>query len=63
MVMGTSLSVQPLGLHAFSAGHAGSASGLGTKILHAAWHGQKKKKVIETEPESFFIEREPREVK
>ena len=23
----------------------------------------KKKKVIETEPESFFIEREPREVK
>ena len=61
MVMGTSLSVQPLGLHAFSAGHAGSISGLGTKTLHAAWLGQKKS--IETEPGSFFTEREPREVK
>ena len=61
MVMGTSLSVQPLRLHASRAGYAGSISGRGTKILHAAWHGQKKK--IETEPESFLIEREPREVK
>ena len=36
--------VQWLGLRAFTAGGAGSIPGQGTKIPHAAWHGQKKNK-------------------
>ena len=38
------LAVQWLGLHASSAGGIGSIPGRGSKILHAAWFGQKKKK-------------------
>ena len=33
-----------IGLHAPTAGGMGLIPGRGTKILHAAWHGQKKKK-------------------
>ena len=36
------LAVQWLGLHASTAGGTGLIPGQGTKILHAAWHGQKK---------------------
>ena len=32
--------------HTSPAGGTGSVPGLGTKILHAAWHSQKKKKSI-----------------
>lgn len=66
MVMGTSLSVQPLRLHASSAGHAGSISGRGELRSYMLRGTAKKKikiKIIETEPESFLIERESREVK
>ena len=38
---GTSLAVQWLGLHASNAGGVGSVPGRGTKIPHAAQHGQK----------------------
>ena len=41
---GTSLEVQWLRLHASTAGDTGSIPGHGTKIPHAAWCGQKKKK-------------------
>ena len=41
---GTSLAVQWLRLHASTAGGTGSIPGCGTKIPHAMWHGQKKKK-------------------
>ena len=40
---GTSLVVQWLRLQASTAGGTGSIPGRGTEILHAAWHGQKKK--------------------
>ena len=42
--IGTSLEVQWLRLHASNAGGTCSIPGWGTKIPHAAWHGQKKKK-------------------
>ena len=45
MFVGTSLAVQWLRLHTPSAEGTGSIPGQGTKILHAVWHGQKKKKV------------------
>ena len=35
--------VQWLGLRASTAGGTGSIPGRGTKILHAVWHGPKKK--------------------
>ena len=41
---GTSLEVQWLGLHASTAGGAGSIPGRGNKFPHAAQHGQKMKK-------------------
>ena len=41
---GTSLAVQWLGLHASNAGSVGSIPVPGTKIPHAAWHGQKIKR-------------------
>ena len=44
MSVGTSLVVQWLRLRASTAGDAGSIPGWGTKILHAAWCSQKKKK-------------------
>ena len=44
MTWGTSLAVQWLGPGAFTAVVVGSVPGWGTKILQAAWHGQKKKK-------------------
>ena len=40
---GTSLAVQWLRLHVSTAGGTGLIPGLGTKILHAAWCGQKIK--------------------
>ena len=40
---GNSLAVQWLGLRAFTAKGTGSIPGWGTKIPHAAWHGQKIK--------------------
>ena len=40
----TSLAVQWLRLHAASAGDAGLTPGKGTKISHAEWYGQGKKK-------------------
>ena len=40
-MIGTSLAVQWLKLCASIAGGMGSISGWGTKILHAAWRGQK----------------------
>ena len=39
---GNSLVVQWLGLCACTAGGTGSIPGWGTRILHTAWHGQKK---------------------
>ena len=42
--LGTCLAGQWLGLHASIAGCMFSIPGRGTKILHAAWRGQKKKK-------------------
>ena len=33
-------------LHALNTGATGSVSGRGTKIPHAAWHSQKKKKSV-----------------
>ena len=42
--MRTSLGVQRLRLCASNAGDAGSIPGQGTKIPHAVWCGQKKKK-------------------
>ena len=41
---GTYLVVQWLRLPASTAGGTGLIPGQGTKILHAAWRGQKKKK-------------------
>ena len=38
---GTSLVAQWLRLHAPEAGDMGSIPGQGTKIPHAAWHGEK----------------------
>ena len=43
--LGTSLAVQWLRLHASTAGGADSIPDWGTKFLHAAWCGQKKKKI------------------
>ena len=40
----TSLAVQWFRLCASTAGDVGSIPGLGTKILYATWHSQKKKK-------------------
>ena len=42
--MGNSLAVQWLGLCASTEGGTGSIPGWGTKIPHAAWRSQKKKK-------------------
>ena len=42
--IGTSLAVQWLGLRASTARDTGSIPSRGTKIPHATWHGQKKKK-------------------
>ena len=42
--IGTSLVIQWLGLHAFTAGGTGSIPGWGTKILQTTWCGQKKEK-------------------
>ena len=42
--LGTSLAVQWLRLSVSSVRDVGSISGWGTEILHALWHGQKKKK-------------------
>ena len=50
---GTSLAVQWLRFHASNAGAAGLIPGWGTKIPHAAWHGQifkKRKKERKKEP-------------
>ena len=44
MRTGTSLVVQWLRLRASIVGDTGSIPVRGTKILHAAWYGQKKKK-------------------
>ena len=41
MNLGTSLVVQWLGLHIFTAKGPGSVPGQGTKIPQAMWHGQK----------------------
>ena len=43
--METSLAVQWLRLHAPNAEGMGSIPGRGTKILHATWHNQKKRKI------------------
>ena len=40
----TSLVVQWLRLHSSTTGDTGSIPGQETKISHAMWHGQKKKK-------------------
>ena len=40
----TSLVIQRLKFCTFIAGSMGSIPGWGTKILHALWHGQKKRK-------------------
>ena len=45
MLGGNSRGVQWLGLHASTAGGTGSIPGWGTKVPHAAWHGQKKTSV------------------
>ena len=42
--MGNSLTVQQLGLCAFTAEGLGSYPGQGTKIPQAAWHSQEMKK-------------------
>ena len=42
--LGTSLAVQWLGLRVSTVGGAGSIHGWGTKIPHAMWRGQRKKK-------------------
>ena len=42
-LVGTSLEVQGLRLHASSAEGMGSTPGLRTEILHATWHSQKVK--------------------
>lgn len=44
MCGGTSLEVQCLRLCAAIGGVTGSIPGQGSKILHAFWHGKKKKK-------------------
>ena len=44
LYLGTSLVVQGLRLCASTARGMGSSPGWGTKILHAAWSSQKKKK-------------------
>ena len=41
---GISLAVQQLRLYTSTAEGRGSIPGWGTKILHVAWHSQKKKK-------------------
>ena len=46
VILGTSLVVQWLRLHASSAGGVGSIPVWETKIPHATWHGQKKKKNV-----------------
>ena len=48
---GNSLAVQWLGLGAFMARGLGSIPGEGTKILQAAWQGQKKKEKRNSQPE------------
>ena len=49
----TSLEVQWLRLHAPNAGGTGSNPGRGTKIPHAAWCGQKKKKTLKKKEKLF----------
>ena len=44
--VGTSLVVQWLGLHAFTAKHEGSIPGRGIRILQAAQRSQKKKGLL-----------------
>ena len=44
LIAGTSLAVQGLGLRTSTAVGTGSIPGQGTKIPHAVWYGQKKKK-------------------
>ena len=44
IIIGTSLVVQWLRLQTSIAGGMGSIPGLGIKIPHAIWHGQKKRK-------------------
>ena len=46
LTQGASLMFQWLGLHTPNAGGTGSIPGPGTKIRHAAWFSQKKKKDI-----------------
>ena len=45
VLLGTSLAVQWLRLHTSTSGVTGSIPGEGTKIPHAARHGQKRKKI------------------
>ena len=45
-VLGNSLAIQWLGLSTSTAGGMGSIPGRGTKIPHAAQHGQKNDKVL-----------------
>ena len=47
---GTALEVQWLRLRASTAGDTGSIPGGGTRIPHATWHGQKKKKSVDWAP-------------
>ena len=54
-IVGNSLVVQWLGLHASTAGAGamGLIPGLGTKIPQALWHGQKKKTYPEGSETTF----------
>ena len=45
-MIGTSLAVQWLGVHAFTAGGPGSIPGQETKIQHATQQGQEKKNPV-----------------
>ena len=47
-MLGSSLVVQWLGLPVSNAGGTGLIPGGGTEILHAAWHGKKKKRKDKT---------------
>ena len=55
---GTSLVSQWLGLSTFTAMGPGSNPGQGTKISHAVWHSQKKKKIILIEKKKRERERD-----
>ena len=54
MILGTSLVVQSLRLRASTAGGTGSIPGRGTKVLHAAWHNQKKKRKDFVSPKKTY---------